>query len=70
MPLRRIVRRETQNGRPFVVLVCSHVAPGKPASKTSRYYPCPVCYEQVDRHRREMTGASGGDLVGPRDAGI
>lgn len=53
MPLRRIVRREVQNGRSFVVLVCGHASPGVPASRLSRFYPCPVCALRVAEVRAE-----------------
>jgi len=49
MPLRRIVKREKQGGRWYVVLVCLHASPGRPASRFSRYYPCVTCAERVAR---------------------
>ena len=54
-PLRKIVRREIQGGHPVVVLACSHVAPGVPASRSSRFYPCLLCAEAVERYRRART---------------
>ncbi len=47
-PLRRIVRRETQNEKPMVVMICDHAVPGVPASRMSRFYPCRFCYEAVE----------------------
>ena len=56
-PLRPIIRREVQDGQPFVVLACNHVAPGVPASRASRFYPCPFCAEAVERYRRSQSAA-------------
>lgn len=42
-PLRRIVGREKQGKQWFVILACHHASPGRPASRYSRFYPCPVC---------------------------
>lgn len=47
-PLRRIVRRDVQDGTDVVVLACGHGALGRPASRYSRFYPCRVCHEQVE----------------------
>lgn len=63
-PLRKIVRREVQDGRHFVLLVCRHVVPGIPASRTSRFYPCPECGEDVERYRRMYEG-EGQPVAGP-----
>ena len=52
MPLRRITKREIQNGRPYVVLVCNHAAPGVPLARPARFYPCPVCHQLVDQAKR------------------
>ena len=46
-PLRPIIRRDIQDGQAFVVLACNHVAAGVPASRASRFYPCPFCAETV-----------------------
>lgn len=48
-PLRRIVRRERQNGRDVVVMICGHAAIGRPASRTSRFFPCSVCHQHVQK---------------------
>lgn len=54
-PLRRIVKREMQNGKPFVVLVCKHAMPGVPISRYSKFYPCTDCGDEVARFRKERT---------------
>ena len=51
-PLRRIASREVQNGNPMVVLVCGHAVPGLPSSRYSRFFPCCVCHEQVEKLKR------------------
>jgi len=51
-PLRRIVRGELQDGKPFVVLVCNHAEPGRPASRFSRFYPCSQCHRAVEAFKR------------------
>lgn len=53
-PLRRIVKREIQNGKPFVILVCNHASPGRPASRSSKFYPCIECAAIVAAHRKEV----------------
>jgi hypothetical protein len=51
-PLRRIVRGEMQNGKPFVLLVCNHAEPGVPESRYSRFFPCSECYRVVEALKR------------------
>ena len=50
-PLRKIVRREVQAGKPFILLACGHTSPGRPASRYSRFFPCVACAEVVKRYR-------------------
>lgn len=50
-PLRRIVKREVQDGKPMVVLACQHVMPGVPESRYSRFYPCQACHQLVELFR-------------------
>ncbi len=51
--MRRIIRREVQNGSPFVVMACGHVSPGIPAAgRHSKYYPCVICADAVEEYRR------------------
>ena len=52
-PLRKILRREVQDGADAVVLACGHAVLGKPASCFSRFYPCPACHEQVEAVKRQ-----------------
>lgn len=47
-PLRRIVKREVQDGKPMVLLACKHVMPGVPESRYSRFYPCQTCHQLVE----------------------
>jgi hypothetical protein len=48
MPLRRIVRREQQDGAKVTVLECGHASPGwSDAGRFARFYPCPACHEVV-----------------------
>ncbi|WP_242393557.1 hypothetical protein [Anaeromyxobacter oryzisoli] len=56
-PLRRIVRREMQNGHPAVVMACGHTVLGRPESRYSRFFPCSRCYEVVVRFRAEQATA-------------
>jgi len=51
-PLRRIVRAEMQDRKPFVLLVCNHAEPGAPASRYSRFFPCSECYRVVEAFKR------------------
>jgi hypothetical protein len=57
-PLRRIVRRDVQDGAHVVVLACGHGALGRPASRYSRFYPCRVCHEQVEALRASRDRAA------------
>jgi len=57
-PLRQIVRRETQNGTPVVVMACGHAVLGKPESRYSRFYPCLHCHQLVERIRAGQESAS------------
>lgn len=50
-PLRRIVRREIQDGRPVIVLACQHAVPGVPSSRYAKFNPCRVCYERVEEFK-------------------
>jgi hypothetical protein len=53
-PLRRIVRRERQNKKDVVVLACQHAAIGKPLSRYSRFFPCSICHQHVQKIRKEQ----------------
>jgi hypothetical protein len=57
-PLRKIVRREKQDGNDAVLLVCGHSALGRPESRYSVFFPCPLCQQAVDAVRRTR-GSSG-----------
>jgi hypothetical protein len=46
-PLRKIVRREIQNGQTVTVLVCKHATLMRPLSRYSRFMPCLRCHERV-----------------------
>jgi hypothetical protein len=57
-PLRKIVRRELQDGKPAVLMVCGHTVLGRPESRYSRFYPCSHCYEVVVRLRAEQASVA------------
>lgn len=57
-PLRKIVRREKQDGKGVVVMVCGHAVFGEPASRASRFFPCPPCGAIVEQYRRSLQTAA------------
>lgn len=52
-PLRRIEGYDKQNGVKVTKLICKHSAVGWPQDKrTARFFPCPLCFQQLEQHRR------------------
>lgn len=51
-PLRKIIRREVQNGTVVIVLACKHATLARPLTRWSRFMPCYHCHQIVEHHRK------------------
>lgn len=54
-PLRRVERRETQNGKRYLILICKHAVPAaRDDNRFVRFRRCGECWKVVRRYEETL----------------